>query len=394
MREKIEQSIESLLRWVEGHEYKGFEPSDGNLSPLHVLTLNQPVLERILQQVIWKSPFDIRRLLGVPPHRSTKGTGYMAWGYVLMHRQTGESRYRERAESCFEWLIDHRSPQYSQYCWGDSFPFSSRGGRRAAFEPTIVWSSLIGQAFLAGYEVLGHPGYMQVVSSICDWIRELPRNETESGLCLGYTALGESAIHNSNMLGGALLAKFGALTEDREILALARAAMEYSCSRQADDGSWPYGEQTMHSWIDNFHTGYNLDSLRAYIAATGDRTFDTVLGRGLDYYRKNFFQPDGRPKYYNNRTYPIDIQCASQSIETLSLFADVNPELLPLAERVAAWTIRRMQAPDGHFCYRDLGWRVVATPMFHWGQATMFKALACFLDRCSSVRNLPGQRTS
>ena len=150
----------------------------------------------------------------------------------------------------------------------------------------------------------------------------------------------------------------------------------------------------MHSWIDNFHTGYNLDSLHAYIAATGDRTFDTVLGRGLDYYRKNFFQPDGRPKYYNNRTYPIDIQCASQSIETLSLFADVNPELLPLAERVAAWTIRRMQAPDGHFCYRDLGWRVVATPMFHWGQATMFKALACFLDRCSSVRNLPGQRTS
>ena len=35
-----------------------------------------------------------------------------------------------------------------------------------------------------------------------------------------------------------------------------------------------------------------------------------------------------------------------------------------------------MQAPDGHFYYRDLGWRKVQTPMLHWGQGTMFKALA------------------
>jgi hypothetical protein len=38
-----------------------------------------------------------------------------------------------------------------------------------------------------------------------------------------------------------------------------------------------------------------------------------------------------------------------------------------------------MQAGDGHFYYRDLGWKKVKTPMLHWGQGTMFKALANLL---------------
>ena len=40
-----------------------------------------------------------------------------------------------------------------------------------------------------------------------------------------------------------------------------------------------------------------------------------------------------------------------------------------------------MQARDGHFYYRDLGWKKVKTPMFHWGQGTMFKALAHLLGK-------------
>jgi len=39
-----------------------------------------------------------------------------------------------------------------------------------------------------------------------------------------------------------------------------------------------------------------------------------------------------------------------------------------------------MQAPDGHFCYRHLGWTTVKTPMLHWGQGTMVKALAAAIE--------------
>jgi hypothetical protein len=51
---------------------------------------------------------------------------------------------------------------------------------------------------------------------------------------------------------------------------------------------------------------------------------------------------------------------------------------------VALWTIANMQNDDGHFDYRRYGrWRV-RTPMLHWGQATMAKALAVLLERLAS----------
>ncbi len=386
MQLMLDQAIQRLLQWVEHHDYKGYEPSDGNLSPLHVLTFKLPLLERILQQVVWKSPVDLRRLLAVPMHRSTKGTGYMAWGYVVMFRSTGEARYRGRAESCFDWLLTHSSPRCAQVGWGDSFPFSSRGGRREAFEPTIVWSSLIGQALLDGYEAFGHKQYLDAVAGVCDWIKQLPRNETRTGLCLGYTALGQSTIHNSNMLGAALLARWGRIARDAEALDLAHAAMAFSCTRQAKDGAWAYGEGDKWTWIDSFHTGYNLESLRIYLDATGDTAFAQHLERGQCFFADKFFEPDGRPRYYHDRTFPIDIQSCSQAIETLARFSDCEPRLLGMARRTAAWTLTHMQDADGHFYYRDLGWKHLKTPMMHWGQATMFKALAYLRQVESGMR--------
>jgi hypothetical protein len=38
-----------------------------------------------------------------------------------------------------------------------------------------------------------------------------------------------------------------------------------------------------------------------------------------------------------------------------------------------------MQDRDGHFYYRDLGWTMARTPMLHWAQGTLFKALAHLL---------------
>jgi hypothetical protein len=142
-----------------------------------------------------------------------------------------------------------------------------------------------------------------------------------------------------------------------------------------------YGSAEKYQWNDNFHTGYNLDCLRRYIDATGDAALEANLKKGCEFFMSHFFEPDGRPKYYDNKTYPTDIQCAAQAIDTLTLLSDVNPLALPLAIKVANWTIDHMQDADGHFYYRDLGRIVVKTPMLHWGQGTMFKALAHLLSR-------------
>ena len=338
-------------------------------------------LKRLLTAVVLRVPFNIRPWIGIRPHTSTKGMGYLAWGYTKRFAQTGDRHYAERARFCLDWLMQHRSPKSSHYCWGNHFDFSTRGGTIPAQEPTIVWSSLIGQSFLEAHQVLGEARYLEVAASVADWILTLPREQTPAGACLSYVAFKQSSIHNSNLLGAALLARVGSLAGRDEALEVAQSAMTYSCSRLNPDGSWFYGAAPMYHWIDNFHTGYNLDSVKRYGDATGDHSFDAPMRQAFAYFKRSFFEPDGRPKYYHDRAYPTDIQCAAQAIDTLSFFADGDDQALKLAIQVASWTLDHMQAADGHFYYRDLGWVVIKTPMLHWGQGTMFKALAHLLGK-------------
>ena len=183
------------------------------------------------------------------------------------------------------------------------------------------------------------------------------------------------------MLGAAMLARTAKYANDQNYLEVARDAMVYSCSRQLADGAWYYGEADDLHWIDNFHTGYNLDSLKCYVEFSGDRSFDENLRKGFEFYKNTFFEPTGRPKYYHNRAYPIDSQCASQAIETLANFSGYDRSSLELAIKVANWTIDNMQGRQGYFFYRRYPLIKVKTPMLHWAQATTYRALALLLSK-------------
>ncbi len=380
MREMVENSIQKVERWVEDHNYKGYEPFDGLLSFLRPLTLGNLFCDRLLMQLIRQSPINLRPLLGVDPQESTIGRGYMASGYLSMLTLTKNGKYREKAESCFQWLMENKSPGFNNYSWGKHFDYASRAGRYFRLEPIVVWTSLIGQAFLDAYEILGDRKYLDVSTSICDWIMELPREKTQSGECISYLSRGQSSIHNANMIGAAMLARTAKFSGNTAYQEVAETAMQYSCSRQLSSGAWYYGEATQYHWIDNFHTGYNLDSLKCYIESTRDNGFRDNLIHGFRFYKNYFFEESGRPKYYHNRTYPVDIQCASQSIETLANFIGYNESSPKLALRVAKWTIDNMQDKDGFFYYRQYPLLKAKTPMIHWGQATMYKALIGLLS--------------
>lgn len=381
MKRTIQGSLLSLEKWVEDNNYRGYEPFDGLNSFLRPLAFGNLFAERVLQQLVRQSPCNLRPFFGIAPNESTKGRGYMAWGYLTMLRLTGSPQYLEKAVKCLDWLMHNRSPGYSDYCWGNHFKFSSRVGSIPKFEPIIPWSSLIGQAFLDGYETLGVAKYLDVAASICNWILALPRKRTSSGACIAYNAMGETTVHGASMLGAALLSRTAKFTGNSASIEVAREAMAYSCTRQNPDGSWFYAEEDNAKWIDNFHTGYNLDSLKCYLDSTGDQTYADSLRRGFAYFKNNFFEESGRPKYYHDRTYPVDIQCASQAIDTLAYFSGFDEDSRELSEKVAHWTIDNMQDKRGYFYYRQLPYVKVKTPMLHWGQATMYRALSHLLSK-------------
>lgn len=379
MKDHILASILKLDRWLEENDYKGYEPFDGLTSSLHFFTLNSLFLMRILQQIVLRSPFHIRPWLGIKPREATAyALAFFAQGYLRLWRATGEDKYRDLTINLLGKITQLTSPGYHGACWGNNFDYASRGGRIRPGEPTIVWTSHIGHAFLDAYELFGDHEYLSVAESACNFIvKDLQRVEYPDGsLCISYVVPEIDLVHNANMLGASLLARTGRLAGDEEIIKLASHAILYSVSRQREDGSWYYGEAAKYHWVDNWHTAYNLDSLKLYIDYTGDTKFEKELNKGFRFYKEHFITSDGEPKYYFDKLHLVDIQSASQAIDTLCFFSHYDTEALLLAQKVAKWTIENMQDRSGYFYFRKLRWKKIRIPMLHWGQATMMSALS------------------
>ncbi len=378
-KDQIFESIGRLSGWLERNDYRGYDTFDGlNAKYARPLTFESNFLRTVLQQGVRRFPVNLRLILGIPKSRSTKGMGFLARGFMRLNQATGDAAWADKAQSALEWLIENRSPGYSGACWGNHFDYQSRSFYLPKGVPTIVWTSLIGHAFLDGYDLFRKMEYLEVAVSACEHIlRDLDTLTEGDAICLSYIPLENKQVHNSNTLGGSLLARTFAHTGTESYRLTAQKALQYTANHQRSDFSWYYGEAANLHWVDNFHTAYVLDCFKYYFESTGDDRFVKQMMDGYRYWKKTFFLPDGTPRYYDYKTLPIDIQCSSQAIDTLVFFSDQDPESIPLAMKVAKWTIENMQDRTGYFYYRRYSPRLVnKTPTLHWGQATMFCALA------------------
>lgn len=382
-KDQIFKSIQRLSSWLEENDYCGYDTFDGlNTKLLRPLTFETDFLRTLLQQGIRRFPINLRPMLAVPKSRSTKAMGFLARGFLRLHQATGERVWRNKAEMALAWLMQNQSPGYSGACWGNHFDYQSRSFYLPKGAPTVVWTALIGHAFLDAYEQLHENSYLQISVSACEHIlRDLELFPDGDALCIGYIPACVPAknkqVHNSNTLGASLLVRTYSHTRNESYWALAKKAMQYTAQHQRSDSSWFYGEAGNLHWVDNFHTAYVLDCFKYYEEASGDSGFRDNLTKGYDFWKRTFFLSDGTPRYYDHKTLPIDIQCCSQAIDSLVLFCDRDPDALLLASKIANWTIEHMQDRRGYFYYRRYSqWLVNKTPMLHWGQATMLSALA------------------
>jgi hypothetical protein len=378
-KEQIWKSICRLSDWLDRHDYKGYDTFDGlSARFLRPLTFEKKYLRIVLQQGVRRFPLNLRPLLGIAKARSTKGMGFLAKAFIRLHQTTGDPTWRAKAEFALKWLIDNESPGYTGACWGNHFDYQSRDGYVPKGIPSVVWTAHIGHAFLDAYDHFQKDEFLEVAVSSCEHIlRDLGAYAEGEALCINYFPISKHQIHNANTLGASLLARAYSHTGTESYRTLAQKAMQYTANHQRANGSWYYGEAPNVHWVDNFHSAYVLDCFNYYGKATGDHQFEAKLNAGYQFWKETFFLPDGTPKYYDHKTMPIDIQCSSQAIDTLVFFNDRDPENLPLALKVAQWTIENMQDRSGYFYYRRYGPGLVnKTPTLHWGQATMLCALA------------------
>ena len=211
---RVQQSqiLDSLLRlsaWLEANDYRAYDTFDG-LSARYVrpLTFETRLLRTVLQQGVRRFPLNLRPLLGVPRAHSSKGMGFLARGFIRLYKATKERVWEERAEAALQWLIDHQAAGYSGACWGNHFDYQSRTFYLPKGTPTIVWTSLIGHAFLDAFEHFHKEQYLQIAVSACNHIvHDLNTQPDGDGACISYIPLQNVQVHNANTLGGSLLAR-------------------------------------------------------------------------------------------------------------------------------------------------------------------------------------------
>jgi Glycosyl hydrolase family 76 len=383
--------LKRLEQWVEQADWSAYDTFDGLASPYaRLFTFGSGFLKQVWQQSVRRSPVNLRPLLGITPSKSTKAMGFFAQGYLKLYETYADQAALGKGRSCLKWLVENRSKPFRNYCWGNHFDYQSRGGGMLKGTPTIVWTGLIGHAFLDAYDVTEDEEYLAVANSVCDFIvEELGWFEGEGGMCLRYYPNEEHQIHNSNMIGASLLARVNALSPDSRYSETARGAVDFTVRHQTAEGAWFYGVEQKYKWVDSFHTGYVLEALDSFIRYSGDSKHGAALEKGYQYFVETFFEEDGTPRYYDYKRRPLDIQCASQGIQTLVNLRRLHPQSVAVANKVAQWAIANMQDPTGYFYYRKYPLITNKTPTLHWGQATMFAALALLDQHLRSQSGAP-----
>ena len=385
MYSKILQSFLELKKYCKQEEYKGWDPYDGLNSTIFQA---MPILpKKRLSRLMWiqfikKAPLNLRPFLDIEKEYNSKGLALFISGYSKISHI---DKFREEALEQIKFLADKvislRTPGFSGNCWGYNFDWESRAFFQKKYTPTIVATTYVANSLLDAYEITKKEEYLESAISAKDFIiSDLNRTYDGSGnFAFSYSPFDHTSVFNASLLGARLLSRVYSYNKEDELINLAKKAVDYCCNFQNPDGSWYYSTLPFHQWIDNFHTGFNLECIYEYGKFSNDDSFKKNFDKGLNYYLQTFFDTQGRSKYYNNSLYPIDIHAPSQLIVTLSKSNQFN-EYKELIDRVVTWTISHMQSQKGYFYFQKRKYYTNKIPYMRWSQGWIFYGLSHYLQ--------------
>jgi hypothetical protein len=383
MSDKIKSSLIKLTEYCKLEDFKGYDPYDGLNSSLFqaIPFLSKSRIARLVWiQLFKRLPFNLRPIVGIKKEYNPKALGLFLSGYCNLYIKRPEKKFIEMIHFFSDKLDQLVNKNYSGACWGYNFDWQAKAFFQPKNTPTVVATSFIGCALLDAYEITREERMLRTARSACDFIiKDLNRTFNHNGdFAFSYSPLDKTVVFNASLLGSRLLSRVYSLTHEDELLESARRSVAFCCDYQKNDGSWSYGTLDFHQWIDNFHTGYNLECIADYIEFSGDHSFDKYLNNGFEYYINTFFTEEGVSKYYSNSVYPVDIHSPAQMIITLAKLGKIS-EYKHLENKVLSWTIDNMQSDEGYFYYQINKYFSSRIPYIRWAQAWMFYALSEYL---------------
>lgn len=406
-----EQALVKLLRYCRSEAWAGYDPYDGLNSRLaRLLPVRDKFSRTALTQLVKRSPFNLRPLLGINKGLNPKGLALAARAVILLAENSGKSlppdliEERERASYAlddtadgfetdlrflFHKIIELRSSGYAEACWGYNFDWQSRSFFAPRGTPNVVCTAFAAHAFLDWHEKTDSRFALETAESSCRFFLDrINRTMEGESFSFSYTPLDKSQVHNVNLLAAELLARAHSVTGSDEYREAAERAAIYTLARQRDDGSWLYGEAESQGWIDSFHTGFLIVSLNRIIKHLGRTDWTTALKAAYEFYEQRFFLADGTPSYYHDKLYPIDVHSAAQAVITFIEMTDLMSNADKMANKAVEWAIENLQDRTGFFYFQRHRFYTIKTPHIRWAQTWMLYALSIYLSRTHVTNNV------
>ncbi len=379
----FDYSYTKVLSKVIDSDFAGYDPYDGASSQLKVLREN--TFARIISTYFNKfSPLNFRPLLKIPQSKQNQALAFIARAMMQDY-----DNYYDYIRMLADHLIaDSLINKYGYYCWdAHGFPIQFRNGYTPVGVTDIIGTEAIGRFF---YELDAREegdSYRHICTSICNYIEQVLGVQYKNVHHYRYTPETEnnSWCYNASIIAAlyvARVSKYYGVNYDEEFI---DKTIIDVISRQKPNGAWFYSLNLENGYEKkqvDFHQGFILDALLEFMELNDfSEPYLSSYEKGLEFYRKEQFLPNGQGIYRYPKKYPVNIQNQAQGIITFTraAAAGFGADYLDFARTIAGWTIKNMQHHDGHFYYLKYPFMTNKIPYIRWSDSSMAYALAVYL---------------
>ncbi len=323
------------------------------------------------------------RKLFVRKERFATADAQLLLAFLNLYRLTGESRYLDRAAALGNEILDYSIPGYRGPCWG--YPFDWQNNKHEVWPkntPYITCTPYCYEAYLGLLDATGDRRYLDLAAGIAEFVhgdlKDIPTGpDSAAG---SYSPYDQRQVVNATAYRAYVLEDAGRRFDRRDYLETARRNLNFVLDSQREDGSWYYAMGEEKSFIDHFHTCFNLKNLFKLNRLLNCGRVEESIRRGFDYYKKHLIDEAGDPKSFamapRLQVATLEMYNFAEGITMGALLADAIPEAGALADRLAARLVGGHQLPAGHFVTRVFrGGIRHRLPFLRWPQAQLFYAL-------------------
>ena len=384
--------------------FRGYDPYDGLKSRyLWPVVRRSRAMRFALQQMVRRSPVNLRPILGVSPGVNPKAVALFLRGSVnapfialgdpvfddlgrLLLRTSsnhqGDQFFgRDRNDEATRDLTPEESKllQSGRMGWGYDFPWQSRGFFLPPFFPTAVCTCFVVEAMRKSRYSMYEP----IARAAARFVSfDLTCSRTPDGVCFSYSPKDGTCIYNASLYAAKLLAlgwKSGGPDMWREE---ALEAVKFVISAQREDGSWRYGRGDEWDWVDGLHTGFVLETLEDLARILGTDDFDHAITSGLAYYGEKLFKTDGTAMSKPGMVYPMDPHTYAQGAITFLRLDRHCPDSRPFAAAILGRAIEELWDAEAAVFHTKTSEKTSkGTRFIRWSQAWMFRALCYSLSK-------------